>query len=540
MPEKDDTHKKLGFFEMLKDKLSSKTNSALDEMDSRDRIKERYRQTRNKKIAIFLLVALGVFLILVIMHAITLYKESQEVYAEKQERQTVDIKVDNFALWQQQAEQRMNNLDEKTKQRFQDIDDSLKSIKETGLLGLQEAIRKGFAEISTNVKSTNEKIDIIDKSTSKKIEDINERVLKQNSNFTTFKDELLSLLGKNSEELEKKLEELKQKQAEQVAAVQTQKDDEKTNIKQVTSGDLIGFPDSDTSTGEGVDGNESVVATNETLVKQKFKLKVETKEPDVDETYPSPNEPRNLTFDIMLGLSRAILVNGADATILGMGRQEDAPVALSILSKMSIANGEYTNTRDCLALGSAVGQMTVQKAQIRLDKISCIFTNAEGDKFIAEGQVQGWVIDENGQLGVQGVLITQEGKILRSTLPLAAVQTALDYVTRSATNVVVPAGGTTTGYQNLNASFGTGSSNAANQSLSKIIQIYEKYLQQLNPVVNIRAGREVSLLFKGGEKITLVPYKGQGIAGLDSSDDIGMGDDKYNYQESKNVFMEDF
>lgn len=540
MPEKDDTHKKLGFFEMLKDKLSSKTNSAFDEMDSRDRIKERYRQTRNKKIAIFLLVALGVFLILVIMHAITLYKESQEVYAEKQERQTVDIKVDNFALWQQQAEQRMNNLDEKTKQRFQDIDDSLKSIKETGLLGLQEAIRKGFAEISTNVKSTNEKIDIIDKSTSKKIEDINERVLKQNSNFTTFKDELLSLLGKNSEELEKKLEELKQKQAEQVAAVQTQKDDEKTNIKQVTSGDLIGFPDSDTSTGEGVDGNESVVATNETLVKQKFKLKVETKEPDVDETYPSPNEPRNLTFDIMLGLSRAILVNGADATILGMGRQEDAPVALSILSKMSIANGEYTNTRDCLALGSAVGQMTVQKAQIRLDKISCIFTNAEGDKFIAEGQVQGWVIDENGQLGVQGVLITQEGKILRSTLPLAAVQTALDYVTRSATNVVVPAGGTTTGYQNLNASFGTGSSNAANQSLSKIIQIYEKYLQQLNPVVNIRAGREVSLLFKGGEKITLVPYKGQGIAGLDSSDDIGMGDDKYNYQESKNVFMEDF
>lgn len=540
MPEKDDTHKKLGFFEMLKDKLSSKTNSAFDEMDSRDRIKERYRQTRNKKIAIFLLVALGVFLILVIMHAITLYKESQEVYAEKQERQTVDIKVDNFALWQQQAEQRMNNLDEKTKQRFQDIDDSLKSIKETGLLGLQEAIRKGFAEISTNVKSTNEKIDIIDKSTSKKIEDINERVLKQNSNFTTFKDELLSLLGKNSEELEKKLEELKQKQAEQVAAVQTQKDDEKTNIKQVTSGDLIGFPDSDTSTGEGVDGNESVVATSETLVKQKFKLKVETKEPDVDETYPSPNEPRNLTFDIMLGLSRAILVNGADATILGMGRQEDAPVALSILSKMSIANGEYTNTRDCLALGSAVGQMTVQKAQIRLDKISCIFTNAEGDKFIAEGQVQGWVIDENGQLGVQGVLITQEGKILRSTLPLAAVQTALDYVTRSATNVVVPAGGTTTGYQNLNASFGTGSSNAANQSLSKIIQIYEKYLQQLNPVVNIRAGREVSLLFKGGEKITLVPYKGQGIAGLDSSDDIGMGDDKYNYQESKNVFMEDF
>lgn len=556
----EENNKKPSFFAIIKDRLSAKTNSAFDDMDSRDKIKERYKQIRNKKIGIFVVAVIVVFIIIVIMRAMTLYSESQQEYAKKEERQTVDIKVDNFAIWQQQTEQQMKNMKETNSQKFQEISDAIEGLKQDGIKELGNILKKGLDNMSSRIKSLDERVENVDRYTQKKSKDLEEKVARQDSSFEKFKDEILSMLGKNTEETKKKFEELQAKQGELFDEANKKSDlaleeakkksenpptetdgdkDKKDAAKKVTENDVVGFPGEDTQDLEEVENDSP---ESKILVTKKLKLNITQKEPDPDDEYPVPNEPKELTFDIALGLSRAIMLNGVDASILGMGRQEDAPVMFSIMSKMSIANGEYTNTKDCLVLGSAVGQMTVQKAQIRLDKISCIFTNKEGDKFIAEGQVQGWASDENGQLGVQGVLITQEGKVLRASLPLAAVQTAtaLDYITRSATNVVLPTTGTPTGYQNLNVSFGTGGSNAASQTLGRLIQIYEKYLQNLNPVINVRGGREVALMFKGGEKIALVPYKGQGIAGIDSSDDEGMGDDKYNYQETNNAFMEDF
>lgn len=550
----EENNKKPSFLAIIKDRLSAKTNSAFDDMDSRDKIKERYKQIRNKKIGIFIVAVIVVFIIIVIMRAMTLYSESQQEYAKKEERQNVDIKVDNFAIWQQQAEQQIKNMKETNRQKFQETSDAIEGLKQDGIKELGNILKKGLDNMSSRIKSLDERVENVDRYAQKKSKDLEEKVARQDSSFEKFKNEVLTLLGNNTEETKKRFEELQVKQDEankktELALEEARKKgeippaetgdnkDKKDTTKKVAGNDVVGFPGEDTQDLEEVENDSP---ESKILVTKKLKLNITQKEPDPDDEYPDPNEPKELSFDIALGLSRAVMLNGVDASILGMGRQEDAPVMFSIMSKMSIANGEYTNTKDCLVLGSAVGQMTVQKAQIRLDKISCIFTNKEGDKFIAEGQVQGWASDENGQLGVQGVLITQEGKVLRASLPLATVQTALDYITRSATNVVLPTTGTPTGYQNLNASFGTGGSNAASQTLGRLIQIYEKYLQNLNPVINVRGGREVTLMFKGGEKIALVPYKGQGIAGIDSSDDEGMGDDKYNYQETNNAFMEDF
>lgn len=409
----EENNKKPSFFAIIKDRLSAKTNSAFDDMDSRDKIKERYKQIRNKKIGIFVVAVIVVFIIIVIMRAMTLYSESQKEYAKKEERQTVDIKVDNFAIWQQQTEQQMKNMKETNSQKFQEISDAIEGLKQDGIKELGNILKKGLDNMSSRIKSLDERVENVDRYTQKKSKDLEEKVARQDSSFEKFKDEILSMLGKNTEETKKKFEELQAKQGElfdeankksdlaleeakkksEIPPTETDGDnDKKDTTKKVTGNDVVGFPGEDTQDLEEVENDSP---ENKILVTKKLKLNITQKEPDPDDEYPDPNEPKELTFDIALGLSRAIMLNGVDASILGMGRQEDAPVMFSIMSKMSIANGEYTNTKDCLVLGSAVGQMTVQKAQIRLDKISCIFTNKEGDKFIAEGQVQGWASDEN-------------------------------------------------------------------------------------------------------------------------------------------------
>ncbi|RDU55058.1 hypothetical protein CQA49_00835 [Helicobacter sp. MIT 00-7814] len=535
-----DKKKKQNIFSAIMDGLKTKTGSALDDMDSRDKIRQSFKESRNKKIIIFVVAAIVIFIILVLISAFNSYKDSQREYAAKEERKSVDIQTDNFAIWQAGAEQRMNDIETQSKQNFTKQGLAIDDIK-SSLQDLSDVLIEGFRENKSAIANLNKSIENIEKSTNEKINTIDKEVKGQKNIIDAIKEEIIKYAEQGSDELKNQIKELENKLAAtpNVPPTNTQpQQGENTNTAQ--NENKVGFPTSDENNepvtlGVSSDG-DAIQLQASGRVTRKIKLTVDNKEPDTSGD-DRPIDEKEVTFNILLGISKGIILNGADASILGFGRQEEAPVAISLLSKVSIANGEYSNLKDCLLLGSAIGSMTTERAQIRLEKISCIFTNLEGDKFLAEGQVKGWVTDENGQLGVSGGLITQEGRIIRSALPLAAIQTALDYVTRSATNVVIPTG-SATGYSNFNAAFGTGSSNAANSTLGKITQIYERMIQAQVPVINFKAGREVAVLFQGGEKITLIPYKDQGLGNEFNSDDIGLGDEKYTYQEDKNAFME--
>lgn len=523
--------KKLNIFSAISDKLKFKTGSAFDDMDSRDKIRQEFKENRNKKFIGFGILVIIVFIILVIMSAINSYRNAELAYTEKEERKSVDIKTDNFAIWQAGAEQKINDLESTlnqglTKQAI-DISDIKDAIKELG-----NTIVLGFQKSNKDTDGLEKRISSLSDDMQKKILELNNKIQNQGENIEAAKAELNRLLNEANSSLRGDLESLKT-QVGEVKIAEATPDEASQDSKKV------GFPsDGDkkqSSNGNNQEGDLATLEVNQ--VRQKLKVTIEQKEAD-DNGDEETQRKEEIKFKVLLGLSKGILLNGADASILGFGRQEEAPVAISLLSKVSIANGEYSNLKDCLLLGSAIGSMTTQRAQIRLEKISCIFTNQEGDKFLAEGQVKGWVTDENGSLGVTGGLITQEGKIIRSALPLAMIQTALDYVTRRATNVVIPTGGGYNGYSNFNAAFGSGGASAANTTLGKITEIYQKMIQAQVPVINFKPGREITVLFQGGEDITLVPYKDQqGLGEMEG--DFMHGREKYNYQEANNVFMEE-
>lgn len=339
-------------------------------------------------------------------------------------------------------------------------------------------------------------------------------------------------MNKNNESLNSKIDDLSSKTDEKITYLEgkinknidekmTEVDKKIKDLESIKSASVIpaspdGFP--------SISPKDAALPKPQEQVKKEYvyyKPNIKISQPDVEPE--EEQEATNSAFDIPLGIAEAILVNGGDATIANMGNQEDSPVSLSLLTKMSIANGEYTNVENCLLLGNAIGNMNTERANIRLTKISCIFKDKQGNKYKAEGPIKGWVYDETSNLGVGGKLVTKEGKIIRATLPLAAVQTGLDYVTRKATNISVVGGG----YGDLTSALGTGGSSAASETVSKMTDIYTKYLDAMTPTINFKGGRKVSILFQGGESLPLLPYDDKNEFNGDTLMDTQ--GEKYNY-----------
>ena len=167
-----------------------------------------------------------------------------------------------------------------------------------------------------------------------------------------------------------------------------------------------------------------------------------------------------------------------------------------------------------MLLGAAAGQLTDSRGTIILNKISCILTNHKtGKTYRAEDRIEGWVFGEDGLVGLKGRLITREGDIIATALPLTLLETAMTYITEKARSSVQVVGTNDIGFGGYVSS---GAKYGGTEVLTKLADIYIKYLDALNPVVSILPGREVTVAFRGTTTpIVLQEYEGLDVAYFD-------------------------
>lgn len=485
--------KKPGFWNSF---FKIKTNTDLDEVLLKEDIEKRNKRRFMKKVFVFMGLAFIAFVIGAMLEIVSVYRDSKIEVAHKKDKQVVELKTDNFGIWQTEIEQKMQAEKKKTESDMFRMENKIDATNEFLTKELPKTLKGIVSGVTLKLNDLSNVVSENNQSINKKID-----------NLSLQTDEKITYLeGKINTNIDKKIDEVDKK------------------IKDLES--IKSAPITSTAPAVMPEGFPSITSKDTALPKPQeeyvmYKPNIKISQPDIE-----PQEVEKIpqsTFDIPLGIAEAILVNGGDATIANMGNQEDSPVSLSLLTKMSIANGEYTNVENCLLLGNAIGNMNTERANIRLTKISCIFKDKQGNKYKAEGPIKGWVYDETSNLGVGGRLVTKEGKIIRATLPLAAIQTGLDYVTRKATNISVVGGG----YSDLSAALGTGGSSAASETVSKMTDIYQKYLDAMTPTINFKGGRKVSILFQGGESLNLVPYDDKNEFNGDTI--IENQGEKYNY-----------
>lgn len=213
------------------------------------------------------------------------------------------------------------------------------------------------------------------------------------------------------------------------------------------------------------------------------------------------------SFHLMTGLSQAYMLTGAYAPAFDSGQEEPLPVLLQAEGDILIANDDTQTIDKCLLIGSAKGNMNSQTADIRLVKISCSL--GEGTKKI-EGAISGWVIGENGIPGVQGELLHKNGAWLSKTFVSGFLQTFSSALGTTDTTEITIGDSDNNSSVPIGTSVSNNAKSAAAGGLStvfgKLGDYYLKMAEQIFPVIEVKGGRTVNILLKGGESFNITDF----------------------------------
>lgn len=236
---------------------------------------------------------------------------------------------------------------------------------------------------------------------------------------------------------------------------------------------------------------------------------------------------RNNNFHLMTGLTQAYMVTGAYAPVFDSGQEEPLPVLLQAEGDILIANNDTQTIDKCFLIGAAKGNMNSSTADIRLVKISCSL--GEGTKKV-EGNISGWVIGENGIPGIQGELLHKNGAWLSKTFVAGFLETFSSALGGTdSTEIVIGSNGS-----NDKVGVGTAVSENAKSAafgglssvFGKLGDYYLKMAENIFPVIEVKGGRTVNILLKGGESFSITDFNK-----LDLSDINDIIEDEKSFEE---------
>jgi len=201
----------------------------------------------------------------------------------------------------------------------------------------------------------------------------------------------------------------------------------------------------------------------------------------------------------------ATLLSGLDAPTGGSVQSNPHPVLLMVDKKAILPNEFSMDFRKCFVIGSGYGDMSTERAYIRLETLSCVRNSGS----VIESGMYGYIVGPDGKLGVRGRLVSRQGSLLAKSLvagffsglsealkPERVPQITVDDDTNNneTEKYIAP---------NLEQVMSSGAYSGASNALEKIADFYIDMAEQIFPIVEVNAGTAVEIVATKGVKITL-------------------------------------
>jgi len=190
---------------------------------------------------------------------------------------------------------------------------------------------------------------------------------------------------------------------------------------------------------------------------------------------------------------KAVLLSGVDVSVGISSQSNPQPVLLRLVHPGSLPNQFLGKMRDCRIIAAASGELSTERAQFRLEKLSCI----QPDGRVIETDVDGYISGEDGKNGMRGRMVMRDAEVLKRGF-LGGLLSGLGKATSQSFNTtsVSPLGAVNTvkGGDIFKQAGAEGAGNAFELMAKYNIQRAEQY----QPVIQISAGREVFVIFSFG------------------------------------------
>ncbi|EAU56081.1 TraB/VirB10 family protein [Mariprofundus ferrooxydans] len=215
---------------------------------------------------------------------------------------------------------------------------------------------------------------------------------------------------------------------------------------------------------------------------------------------PPVDEPAKENDDrsawLAISFTPARLLNGLDAATGGQAQQNPQPVLLEVTDMTQMPNRYRENFRECFITAAGYGDISSERAYLRLEKLACI----DDDGHAIEEAIDGYVTGEDGKVGMRGRLVSKQGQVLAKAL-LAGIASGIgDAFTQSlSTQSVSPLGVTSTIQPGAAARAGIYS--GVGKALNKLADFYIQQANKLYPVIEVDAGRAVDVIINRGVRL---------------------------------------
>ena len=218
--------------------------------------------------------------------------------------------------------------------------------------------------------------------------------------------------------------------------------------------------------------------------------------PPADDSGDSSDTAKETPYLPIGSMFDGILLNGMEAPTSQVTMKNPVPALIRIKSDAILPNEYRKDVRECFLIVSGFGVLSTERAQLRTENISCV----RKDGGVLEAKVHGYVVGEDGKVGLRGKLISKQGQLIAQSLLVGFVQGIGNAMQPMAVPAYNMSPGGTQQYQMPSASMmamagmAGGISNAANS----IAQFYLSMAQQMFPVVEVDAGRKVTIILNQG------------------------------------------
>ena len=244
---------------------------------------------------------------------------------------------------------------------------------------------------------------------------------------------------------------------------------------------------------------ESVPAQTAIAAKQKIRVIGADEKQDTartDEAKPIPYLTSGSMFE-------GVLINGMDAPTSSITQKNPVPTLIRVKTDAVLPNRNDLDVKECFVVASGFGVMATERAQLRTETLSCIKENGE----VIESKLDGYVVGEDGKVGLRGRLVSKQGSLLAKSLLSGFLGGFSAAMVPSPVPQMNITPGSTQQYQtpNLGEAAQAGAAKGLSDSTKMLAQFYLDMAKEMFPVVEIDAGRRITIILVHG--VELLPTK---------------------------------
>ncbi|MBP9776447.1 MAG: TraB/VirB10 family protein [Alphaproteobacteria bacterium] len=193
----------------------------------------------------------------------------------------------------------------------------------------------------------------------------------------------------------------------------------------------------------------------------------------------------------------AVMVGGVDASTSIQASSDPRPVLLRVTDPGTLPRKFKSDLCGCHVLAACYGDISSERVYMRLEKLTC--TERKSGELV-EMNVNGYVAGEDGRAGLRGVVVDRAGESMRNAAVGGFLSGMGGFLSQSRSPITFsPSNGLAETNPMTNPEIlKFGAAKGASNALEKYADFYIKRAEQMQPVIQIQAGRKVDIVFTQG------------------------------------------